>query len=339
MVAKDSGDGWTVRVSNRKGHLLRIEATFQCDLDAMSLLTLSMHPGVRTVVKSREVHKGCVVLVAEPLYKEVMLTQHTESDGVLRKKHEQALLHMTEDRRNPNAMTVTFKALESTSFKKYTGTTVYHPVTDPATGCVVGSRVESTQDVLPKGLPQWLTRMPLLGNMLREAGLKHVRTLLLELKAAVDKVVAHAAATGVSHAEAVEAVCDPTGEWAAKQAEELRQAAAQRQQGLRSFAFDDAWEEEEEEEEEDAMLEEGDEEGDGREGEEEGEEGEGGEDGQAGEGQDGSMGGAGSMGARGSREGEMCGGGCSRKAVAWRGEERRAYTGSDDVESGASDQS
>ncbi|KAG2497026.1 hypothetical protein HYH03_005029 [Edaphochlamys debaryana] len=249
MATKDYGDGWAVRVCNRKGHLLSVEATVQCDLDAASFFALGMHPGLRTLMRSREVHKDCVVLIAQPLYKEVTVTQTTDGDGVLRKKHDESLLHITEDRRNPAALTVTFKALKSTCFKKYTGTTAFRPVTDPATGRVVGSRAESTQDILPKGTPTWLTRMPLLGHILREACLKHVRALLLELKAAADKVVAHAAATGVSHAEAVEAVCDPTGEWAAKQAEELRQAAAQRQQGLRSFAFDDAWEEEEEDEE------------------------------------------------------------------------------------------
>ncbi|KAG2497030.1 hypothetical protein HYH03_005033 [Edaphochlamys debaryana] len=285
-----------------------------------------MHPGLSALLGSSDEHKDARVLVAEPRYKEVTVLHTTDGDGVLRNKHHESLLHLTEDRRNPDALAVTFKALQSTCFKKYTGTTVYRPVTDPATGRVVGSRAESTQDILPKGTPQWLSRMPLVGRILREACLKHVRGLVLELDAAANKVVAHAAATGVSHAEAVEAVCDPTGEWAAKQAEELRQAATQRQQGLRSFAFDDAWEEEEEDDDEIDTVKEGDEAGEEREGEREGEragerKGE-----REGEGQGDTVEGA-ATGVDGERDGVS-----SRKAaVLAAGMERHASTASDDV--------
>ncbi|KIY98537.1 hypothetical protein MNEG_9427 [Monoraphidium neglectum] len=106
------------------------------------------------------------------------------------------LLRVEEDSRVPDCLVTTFDLVRSDVLSKFHGSWHLRPITDPQTGEVVGCKGELHQDVLPRGVPTFLSHLPLLGGLLRGASLNTIRRLVDDMKALVERVVASGKSVG-----------------------------------------------------------------------------------------------------------------------------------------------
>ncbi|GFR49873.1 hypothetical protein Agub_g11975 [Astrephomene gubernaculifera] len=237
-----SGKNFDVTVSNKAGYLCHVHVTGNWPVPPEVPFAIFTHPDNSAIFRDIQRVGSRKVIKTEPGYKEVQVEQLQDFQVLWLRRTYSTWLRVVEDTRDPDCLHITFELLRSDVLAKFGGSWRLEAVRDPASGRVVGCRGELVQDVLPKGMPSFMSRLPLLGGALRAISVRAVTRVMEDFNTALDKVRA-GHASGRSTEAVLRQLCGSVAE------------AAHCNGAVASFAFDTA--EEEEEEEAEAGVEEG----------------------------------------------------------------------------------
>ncbi|KAI8477292.1 MAG: hypothetical protein J3K34DRAFT_515945 [Monoraphidium minutum] len=188
---------YTAEVSNANGYMCHIRLDCDFPVPPSVLFEIFTHPDNSAAFRDIKRVGFRKVLRSEPGYKLV----EVEQVGALRimwglERTFSTLLRVEEDARDPACLVTTFDLVRSDVLAKFQGSWQLRPVVDPQTGEVVGCRGELHQDVLPRGVPPFLSHLPLLGGLLRGASLNTIRRLVEDMKGLVERVKASGKSVG-----------------------------------------------------------------------------------------------------------------------------------------------
>ncbi|GIL58587.1 hypothetical protein Vafri_13524 [Volvox africanus] len=231
-----SGRDFNVTVSNKAGYLCHVYVDASWPVAPEVAFAIFTHPDNSALFRDVKRVGARHVLKTEPRYKEVQVEQLGDIRILWMYRTYSTWLQVVEDARDPEHLRITFELDKSDVLGKFSGRWDLRPIRDSVTGQVVGCRGEFNQDVLPKGMPSFMCRLPLLGGALRGISMRAMTRLMEDFNVAIEKVlVGHAA--GRTTEAILRELCGPVSE------------VAHANGAVTSFAFDPAESEDEEEDE------------------------------------------------------------------------------------------
>ncbi|GIL81725.1 hypothetical protein Vretimale_1315 [Volvox reticuliferus] len=220
-----SGRNFHLTVSNKAGYLCHVHVDGNWPVAPEVPFAIFTHPDNSALFRDVKRVGARHVLKTEPRYKEVQVEQLGDVRILWIHRTYSTWLHVIEDARDPENLRITFDLVKSDVLGKFSGRWDLRPIRDPATGQVVGCHGELNQDVLPKGMPSFMSRMPLLGGALRGISVRAVTRVMDDFNMAVEKVLA-GHATGRTTEAILRELCGPASE------------VAHANGAVNSFAFD-----------------------------------------------------------------------------------------------------
>ncbi|GLI69824.1 hypothetical protein VaNZ11_014528, partial [Volvox africanus] len=179
-----SGKNFNVTVSNKAGYLCHVYIDGNWPVAPEVAFAIFTHPDNSALFRDIKRVGARHVLRTEPQYKEVQVEQLGDMKVLWIHRTYSTWLHVTEDARDPEHLRITFDLNKSDVLSKFNGRWDLRPIRDPATGQVVGCRGELNQDVLPKGIPSFMYRLPLLGAALRGISVRSVTRIMEDFNVA-----------------------------------------------------------------------------------------------------------------------------------------------------------
>eukprot|EP00775_Hariotina_reticulata_P011002 gene11002-11156_t len=177
------------KVSTAAGYLCHIQ--LECDLDVRPqvLFDIFCHPDNSKAF--RDIKRGGYrkVKLDEPGFKSVELEQRGELSIMWNSWVIRTYLDVVEDSRDPDCLKIAFTLLRSDILSQFQGSWELRHRKNEA-GDVVGCHAQLKQDVLPKGIPSFVARLPMLGGLLRRVVLQMAHRGVEDILNIVDKYAA-----------------------------------------------------------------------------------------------------------------------------------------------------
>ncbi|PNW73637.1 hypothetical protein CHLRE_13g566750v5 [Chlamydomonas reinhardtii] len=205
------GKNYSVTVSNKAGYMCHVRVIANWDVPPEVPFAIFTHPDNSSLFRDIQRVGQRKVIKTEPAYKEVQVEQLGDIQIMWIHRTYSTWLHVIEDARDPDCLRTKFELLRSDVLGKFSGEWELRAVRDPASGKVVGCRGELTQDVLPKGMPAFMARLPVLGGVLRGISVRAVTRVMDDVAVAMDKIRAGHAA-GRSTAAMMKELCGEAAE-------------------------------------------------------------------------------------------------------------------------------
>ncbi|KAG2493808.1 hypothetical protein HYH03_008027 [Edaphochlamys debaryana] len=196
-----TGSNYKVTVSNKAGYLCRVHVVAEFNSPPEAPFRIFTAPDNSKIFRDIQRVGARKVVKVEPNYKEVQVEQLQDIQILWIRRTFSTWLHVKEDMRDPDCLKTSFHLLRSDVLGRFSGDWELKAVRDPVTGQVVGCRGELNQDVLPRACPTWMSRLPVLGGVLRNISVRAVTRVMDDLNKALEKVNA-----GLAKGQSVEAV-------------------------------------------------------------------------------------------------------------------------------------
>ncbi|KAG1677061.1 hypothetical protein FOA52_001231 [Chlamydomonas sp. UWO 241] len=173
-----------------------------------TLFGIFTHPKNARIYRDTKAVTDWRVLSAGPPGLKVVSIEKLEEVEVLGVKRSlSTLLKVTEDCRDADRPSVVFTMERSEAHKRFEGGWTWDAVRDPATGAVIGCEGLLLQDVLPKGVPRLVQKMPGFKHVLRCTSGRAARRMIEDTNVAVAALVTLRAERGLSLAQALDTLC------------------------------------------------------------------------------------------------------------------------------------
>jgi hypothetical protein len=179
---------FTAHVSNQSGYLCRVHVEAQHDVPPQDIYDIFTYPDNSAIFRDVKRIDERQVLYDEAGKRKVKMTQVSEVKLMWMKHEIKTSMDVTEDHSDPDNLKIHFDMIRSDALSRFQGEWNIQPIRDQ-NGNVLGSSFVFEQDVLPKGVPPFLRRMPVLGGMLRGITLRTVTRLMEDLNSFLGKQV------------------------------------------------------------------------------------------------------------------------------------------------------
>ncbi|KAG2439892.1 hypothetical protein HYH02_010522 [Chlamydomonas schloesseri] len=206
-----TGKNYSVTVSNKAGYMCHVHVVANWDVPPEVPFAIFTHPDNSRLFRDIQRVGQRKVIKTEPAYKEVQVEQLGDIQILWIHRTYSTWLHVIEDSRDPDCLRTKFELLRSDVLGKFSGEWELRAVRDPSSGKVVGCRGELVQDVLPKGMPAFMARLPVLGSVLRGISVRAVTRVMDDINIAMGRICAGHAA-GRSTAAMMKELCGEAAE-------------------------------------------------------------------------------------------------------------------------------
>ena len=189
--------------------------------DPSVLFAIFAHPNNSALFRDIKCVRNRKILQESPGLRVVEVDQIGELKIMKARREYTTRMTVTEDSRDPNNQTIEFRLLQSNMLAKFTGSWSFSPL-DGNQGCAGFL----SQDVLPKGIPPAMAKLPLIGRILRRISIRAIERLMEDTNAAVAEIAKTMSTRGTSMNQALDSLCGQSGEHS-------------NHQDIKSFAIED----------------------------------------------------------------------------------------------------
>lgn len=177
----------TIQVSNSEGYLCHISCQAILASPPRTVFAILTNPDNTAVFRDIKALGYRKVLQDADGLKVIEVEQRGEIRVLFKTHYFSTFLTVTEDCRDPDLLTTSFTLIQSDVLAKFQGTWHLTPLHPDCSDCSK-TLVRLEQDVLPIGMPAYLSSVPILGNLLKGVCKRAVQRLLEDVEAIVTEM-------------------------------------------------------------------------------------------------------------------------------------------------------